>query len=354
VSYRDPRLDRQAMHPLAQAFQRQGGGPMAPTAGWQGLPPDLMPERAPGQGLGVNYNPQVPPIAVMTPGDTAPDQLLRVRSFEAIAPGAEGPARAVEFPDDGWVIGIIGVPRQLGTVTAQPALQFRATVGEEVGQLVTTGLDATFATFSIFGSEWEWQPMARRVTKLERWNFTVRNVGDTLDLIPDITLKFRALRSPGMYAPQMLGPELSAQAPIVVVETAPDRIVRVEGLTDIAPGVQGNVRTVQFPEDGYCTAILATPGFIETGGPLYATAKTSVGVQIQLGDTGGFFTTDGQASDFALLSCWGNQRAKWMPYFRAVSRLEKYSVSGFNFNTDDTFAGPEVLFKFRSIRSLQR
>jgi len=43
-----------------------------------------------------------------------------------------------------------------------------------------------------------------------------------------------------------------------------------------------------------------------------------------------------------------------MPYFRAVSRLEKYSVSGFNFNTDDTFAGPEVLFKFRSIRSLQR
>jgi hypothetical protein len=158
-----------------------------------------------------------------------------------------------------------------------------------------------------------------------------------------------------MHAPQMLGPELAAQAPIIVCETAPDRIVRVEGLTLIPPGVQGNVRTVQFPEDGYCTAVLATPGFIEPDeiAPLYETVKTSIGVQIQWGDTGGFFTTDGQSNDFALLSCFGNQRAKWMPYFRAVSRLEKYSVSAFNFHPSLTLAPPEVLFKFRSARSLR-
>lgn len=352
MTMRDPRADRRAMHPLAQAFQRQGGGPMDPSCG-PGLPPDLMPMRGPGQGLGPGFVPQVPPIAQMVPGDSAPDQLLRVRGFAAIAPGAEGLPRSVEFPDDGWVTGLIGVARANGTIGGQHSLQFRATVGEEVGQLVTTGLDATFATFASFGTDWAWQPLARRVSKLERWNFTVRNVGAGASLTPDLTLKFRANRAPGMYAPQMLGPELAAQAPIIVCETAPDRIVRVEGLTAIPPGVQGNVRTVQFPEDGYCTAVLAAPGFIAPGGPEYAVAKTSIGVQVQWGDTGGFFTTDGQANDFALLSCWGNTRAQWMPYFRAVSRLEKYSVSGFNFHPTEPWEPPEVLFKFRSSRSLR-
>jgi len=331
---------------------------MEPGCDLQGLPPDLMPWRGPGAGLGPGFQPQVPPIAQMVPGDSAPDQLLRVRGFEEIPAGGgpgvfpEGPARSIEFPDDGWVIGLLGVARANGSRDAQTALQFRATVGDEIGQFVTQGLDASFATFQAFGqNEWEWQPLARRVSKLERWNFTCRNIGANA-VLPDLTLKFRALRAPGMYAPQMLGPELAANAPIVVCETAPDRIVRVDGLTTISAGQQGNVRTVQFPEPGYVTAVLAAAPYVEGGD--YSAIRTSLGVQIQWGDTGGYFTTDGQANDFALVSCWGNDRARWMPYFRAVSRTEKYSVSCFNFHPDTDFPAPEVLFKFRSIRSLQR
>lgn len=354
MTSRDPRLDRMGYHPLAQAFQRPEGGPMDPSCG-DGLPVGLRPMRAPGQGLGPGYTPQVPPIAVMVPGDTAPDQLLRVRGFDRIDPGQEGTARAIEFPDDGWVIGMIGVALASGGPIAQSALQFRATVGDEVGQFVTTGLDATWATFSLFGQyEPLWQPIARRVSKLERWNFQCRNVAGPLSELaftPDITLKFRALRAPGMYAPQMLGPELAANAPIVVAETAPDRLVRVEGLGGMLPSSQSNVRTIQFPEDGYCTAILAVPGYSDAIDPFVA--RTSIGLQLQWGDTGGFFTTDGQANDYALLSCWGSLQARWMPYFRAVSRKEKYSVSCFNFGAEN-IDPPEVLFKFRSVRSLTR
>lgn len=328
---------------------------MAPSCG-PGLPRDLLPMRAPGQGLGPSYEPQVPPIAVMVPGVTAPDQLLRVRGFQTIAGTGDptvpvdGDMRSIEFPDDGWVIAMIGVARGDGSRDSQTALQFRATVGDEVGQFVSNGLDGTWATFQIFGqSDWNWQPVARRVSKLERWNFQCRNLGP-IDVTPDITLKFRALRSPGMYAPQILGAELAAQAPIVVCETAPDRLIRVEGLTSIAPLNQSNVRTVQFPEPGYITAVLAAAPFVTEGDT--SAIRTSLAIQLQWGDTGGFWTTDGQAADYALLSCWGNQRAEWMPYFRAVSRLEKYSLSCFNFHPLTTFPAPEILFKFRSVRSL--
>lgn len=352
----DPRFDRARMHPLAEAFQRPNGGPMVPSIG-QGLPGPLTPQRAPGQGLGPGYEPQVPPIAPMLPADFAPDQLLRVRAFDVIAPDTSGTARSIEFPDDGWVIGMMAVARANGTEAGQAGLQFQATVGENVGQLVTTGLDATWASFLAFGaSDWTWQPLARRVSKLERWNFTVRNVADE-NLQPDITLKFRALRAPTMRAPQLLGPELAQRlsqgAPLVLCETAPDRIVRVEGLTDVSPGQRSNTRTVQFPEDGYCTAILAAPGWVDSEFATFAEARTSLAIQLQWGDTGGYFTTDGQAADFALLSCWGGSRAAWMPYFRAVSRTEKYAVSAFNFHPTATLRPPEVLFKFRSWASLQ-
>lgn len=354
MTSRDPRFERELAHPLARAFQDPRGGPMVPSVG-QGLPPGLLPMRAPGQGLGPGYEPQVPPVGVMVPGQTAPDQLLRVRGFDAIDQDNEGAARSIEFPDDGWVTAMIGVARANGTEAGQASLQFRATVGDEIGQFVTNGLDATWATFQMFGGdEWEWQPIARPVSKLERWNFTCRNVGES-QVTPDLTLKFRALRSPGMYGAPLIGGEdpevFRVAAPLVLAETAPNRIVRVEGLTAIGASLQGNVRTVQFPEDGYVTHVLAQAPYLAEGEGTYAPYRTSIGLQLQFGDTGGFFTTDGQAADFSLLSCWGNRRARWMPFFRAVQRDVRYSVSAFNFGLA-TLPAPEVLFKFRSARSL--
>lgn len=354
---RDPRMDRMDLHPLAPAFQRSQGGPMDPACG-DGLPPGLRPMRGPGQGLAPNFVPQVPPIAAMVPAEYAPDQLLRVPGFGAIANEEEGASRPVEFPDDGWVIGMIGVARANGTIRGQSSLQFKATVGEEVGQFVTQGLDQTWATFGMFGAnEWEWQPMARRVSRLERWNITCRNIGTTTGAYtPDITLQFRALRAPGMYAPMEVAPGVVASAPIVLAQTPPNRIVRVDGLTQIPASSQGNQRTVQFPEDGIITAILATAPYqagLEESGES-AMQKTALGVQIQWGDTGGYFTTDGSAADYALLSCWGNTRAKWMPYFRAVQRDTKYTITTYNFHPSVALDPPDVLFKFRSIRSLGR
>jgi hypothetical protein len=342
-------LQRLGLHPLAPAFQNPTGGPMDPACG-PGLPRDLMPQRSPAQGVSPNFNVQVPPIAVMEVGNSAPDFLMRVRGFTEIAAGDEGNARAIEFPDDGWVIAIQAVARANGTPAAQAALQFRATVGEEMGQLISDGLAGTWMPFSFCGqTEWEWQPLARRVSKLERWEFLCRNTGEETALLPDIALKFRALRSPGMARAMLLGPELAATAPIIVSETAPDRYVRVQGLEPIEAGGISNEVSVQFPEDGYITAMLATPG---AGDLDPALVRTSLGLQLQLGDTGAYLTTDGQSADYHLLSAWGNTRARWLPYFRAVSRLDRYTVTLFNFHASELIAAPEVLFKFRSARSL--
>ena len=354
MTFRDPRLERLNLHPLAASYHN--AGPEMPAVG-HGLPPGLMPSRSPGQALAPNFQPQSPPFAVMVPGDSAPDQLMRVRGFVAIPPGpAPGPLGnqvTVEFPDDGWVIGMMAIARADGSAESQQGLRLSVVVGDESGQLITDGLLGTDMPFSFCGtSDPDWQPLGRRVARTERWTFQVRNVDPMATRVPDVTLKWRSLRSPGMGdGPILLGPELAAQAPLVLSETAPDRYLRVEGFQQIASGVQGNTRTFQFPEDGYVTALLASPPF--AAALTTAEVQTSLGLQLQWGDNGGFLTTDGQAADFALLSCFGVNRAHWMPYFRAVSRTERYSASLFNFHPTDAIAAPELMFKFRSVRSLR-
>ena len=351
---RDPRLERLGLHPLAASYHN--AGPERPACG-PGLPPGLTPTRNPGQALAPGFQPQSPPIATMVPGDTAPDQVIRARGFVAIPPGpAPGPLGnqvTVEFPDDGWVTGMMAVARADGSAEGQQALRLSVVVGDESGQLITDGLLGTDMPFSFCGtSDMDWQPLARRVARTERWTLQCRNVNPMATRVPDVSFKWRSLREPS-YNPiaNRISTDLVAQAPIVLSETPPDRYVRVTGFNSIVSGTQGNTRTWQFPEDGYITALLVAPPFMFALST--AVVQTSLALQLQWGDNGGFLTTDGQAADFALLSCWGLNRAHWMPYFRAVSRTERYSASFFNFHPTDEIGAPELMFKFRSARSLR-
>ena len=349
MSMRDPRLERLGLHPLAASYHN--AGPERPACG-PGLPPGLTPTRNPGQAMMPGFQPQSPPFAVMVPGDTAPGQLMRARGFTAIGPAALGNQVTVEWPDDGWVTSFIAVPRSDGSAAGQQSLRLAVIVGDEAGQLVTDGVVGTDTPFSICGlTDWDWQPLARRVARTERWTLQCRNTHAANTFLPDVTFKFRPLGAPSMDSPLLIGPELAAQAPVVLSQTAPDRILQVLGFTAINTGVQGNTRTFQFPEDGFVTALLAPPPLDAVLTP--PVVQTSLALQLQWGDNGGYLTTDGQSSDFALLSCFGGARAHWMPYFRAVSRTERYTASFFNFHPTNAIAAPELAFKFRSARSLR-